>query len=427
MRAWCSAEQENDVRRPHEGGFTLVELVVALALIAIVATGFLTSVSLGFRTIAVARQRQTASELATKALEHLRDVPYANIYEDEVPVNNPDPTHPDYWVNGTTYDVNGSDPGGSEELILPGPGDPPGAVQHILDPVTVGSTVMELYSYATWVDDPTIAGTQDYRRVTVVVRYKAPSSNGVNQFLRASTLFSKGTVTISSPSSTTTTTASTTTTTAPSTTTTTSGSCAGDTTAPTGGFSIDPSGSADAGFTPTPNVSLHLLFSDPCLPIVANFSNDGTNWSADVTYDPANPQVSWALSAGDGPKTVYGRVRDGKGNSTGLTAATVTLDTTKPTTPGNVAYSLSCSGQNRTITVTYDASTDTNLRGYRLYRSTDGTTWSVVRTTSGLALQDTADKQLVNVQYKVAAYDKAGNVSAFAPTPVISLVAKVCK
>ena len=50
-----------------------------------------------------------------------------------------------------------------------------------------------------WVDDPAVAGTRDYRRVTVVVRYKAPSSNGVNQFVRASTFFTPGTVTIRGP------------------------------------------------------------------------------------------------------------------------------------------------------------------------------------------------------------------------------------
>jgi len=425
MRAWRTRSAAQD-----ESGFTIIEMVVALGLIAIVATGFLTSVSFGFRTIAVARQRQTASELATKALEHLRDVPYDNIYEDITPSHNTDSTHPDYWVDdsGPTYDVNGSTSGGVEDMIVPAAGDPPGAVQHILDPVTVGSTVMELYAYATWVDDSGIVGTHDYKRVTVVVRYKAPSAGGVNQILRSSTLFSKGTVTIDSPSSTTTTTApgSTTTTTPSSTTTTTSGPCAGDTTAPTGGFTIDPAGNADAGFTPSVNVSLHLNFTDTCLPIVANFSNDGTNSSSDVVYDSTNPQVSWPLSAGDGAKTVYGRVRDGKGNSVALTSSTVTLDTTAPTAPSNVVYSLACSGSTRTITVTYGASSDTNLRGYRLYRSTDGTTWSMVNTASGLSMTNSHSKNLVSVLFRVAAYDKAGNISAYAPTPVIALTKGKC-
>jgi len=119
-------------------------------------------------------------------------------------------------------------------------------------------------------------------------------------------------------------------------------------------------------------------------------------------------------------------VRDGAGNSTTLSASTVTLDTTAPTTPSNVNYSLACQGSTRTITVTYDASSDTNLRGYRLYRSTDGTTWSMVNTASGLSMQDSHSKNLVSVLLRVAAYDKAGNTSAYAPSPVIALTKGKC-
>ena len=55
---------------------------------------------------------------------------------------------------------------------------------------------MEVYQYVTWVDDPGIPGDENYKRVTVVVRYKAPAANSVNEFVRASTLFTPGTVTI---------------------------------------------------------------------------------------------------------------------------------------------------------------------------------------------------------------------------------------
>src|SRR5262245_9716286 len=99
-----------------EDGFTLIELVVALALLAIAAVGFLTSTSLGFRTIAVARQRETASELASARLEHLRDVPYDQIANRDAPTHNSDPTHPNYWVSGSSYDVTGN--GDNEQLNI---------------------------------------------------------------------------------------------------------------------------------------------------------------------------------------------------------------------------------------------------------------------------------------------------------------------
>jgi prepilin-type N-terminal cleavage/methylation domain-containing protein len=409
-----------------ERGFTLVEFVVALSLIAIVAVGFVTSISLGFRTVAVARQRQTASELASARLEHLRNVPFTEIAMSTAPSHNADVTHPDHWVNGSKYDVNGA--GNLEDLIIDTQpasvdGDPIGDVLHMEDPVPVGSTVMEVYQYATWAEVDKVA------RVTVVVRFKAPAANSVNQMVRASTLFTVGTVTFTPGATSTTTPGPTTTTTAPpSTTTTTSGACVGDATPPTGTFSIGSSGAADAGYTASKNVTLHLSFTDACLPIVANFSNDGTDWGTDVTYDAASPQVSWPLTSGSGVKTVHGRVRDGAGNMVTLASGTIELDETAPTTPPNVAYTVSCQGSNRTINITWGASTDVegNLRGYRVSRSTDGTSWNEIGLVSAAPYSEVHAKGLTSVRFRVAAYDRAGNLSTTAPTPPISLTKNQC-
>ena len=426
-------------RANDESGFTLIELVVALALIAIVSVGFIASVSLGMRTVAVARQRQTASELASARLEHMRNIPFEQVALSSPATMSSDPTNPDYWVSsdGSQYDVNGDEPGGLETLIVDTAN---GDVLHLEDPVQVGATVMEIYQYATWVDDPAIAGAEDYRRLTVVIRYKAPSVSGVNKLYRSSTLFTPGTVTIDGGATTTTTVAMTTTTapgatttTAPgaTTTTTVAGACAGDVTGPTGQFSIGPSGSSEDGFTASQNVSLMLSFTDACAPIVANFSNDGVTWGPDVTYDSVNPQVSWSLTTGNGLKTVYGRVRDGVGNMTGLTSHTVILDATAPGAPGsgNVSYTVSCSGTTRTVAMSWAAAVDGegNLRGYRVYRSTDGTTWSELSPQpSGTSKSDSHSKTLNSVRYYVVAYDKAGNISAAAPAAFISLSKNQC-
>jgi prepilin-type N-terminal cleavage/methylation domain-containing protein len=418
-----------------EDGFTIIELVVALAIVGIVAVGFMLSVNLGFRTIAVARQRTTASELATKRLENLRNVPFERIAinrtllvpTDPLLEHSTDANSPNHFIStdNASYDVTGN--GDFEPLIVD---DVDGEIDYIDDPITVGATVMEVYQYATWVNDPDIVGTQDYKRITVVVRYKAPAANGVSRLLRSSTLFTPGTVIIDQPSAVTTTTgAPVSTTTIPSaTTTTTSPACAGDTTPPTGGFTIGASAGSETGFTAAPTVSLQLSFSDTCEPMVVSFSNDNVTWGADVPYDSASPQISWSLSSGSGIKTVYGRVRDAAGNSVALAPQTVELDENAPTVPGNVNASVSCAGSNRTVTMSWSASTDAegNLRGYRIYRSTDGTTWSQVAATTATTYSDTHSKGLSSVRFYVLSYDRAGNASASAPTPVISLGKNQC-
>ena len=67
-----------------------------------------------------------------------------------------------------------------------------------------------------------------------------------------------------------------------------------------------------------------------------------------------------------------------------------------------------------------------NLRGYRIYRSTDGATWNQLGTTTFTTFTNTHLKGLSSVRFYVLAYDKAGNTSAAAPNPVISLGKNQC-
>jgi prepilin-type N-terminal cleavage/methylation domain-containing protein len=401
-----------------ENGFTLVELVVALALIAVIAVGFMTSIGLGFRTIAVARQRTTASELATKQLEHLRNVPFDQIAintnllnkpQEPDPVYTADAEHPNHFIDdvGPTYDVTGA--GDPEPLLID---DVNGAIDYVEDPITVGSTVMEVYVYPTEIDALT-------KRVTVVVRYKAPAVNGVNKVLRSSSLFTPGTVTIVPPATTPPTTAPPPPPPDP---------CPVGTPAPSGGFTIGANADAETGFTNVATVSLHLTLDSLTAPVTVNFSNDGVLCGPDVVYDSLNPQVSWTLTSGSGTKTVYAYVLDGLGATMTLGEQSVVLDSTAPTAPASVIHNVSCSGPDRTVNASWVASSDVegNLRGYRVFRSTDGVNWVLLTPTVTTDFSDTHKKSLDSVRYYVIAYDKAGNVSTQAPTPVLSFGKNQC-
>jgi type II secretory pathway pseudopilin PulG len=409
-----------------EGGFTLLELVVALSLLAMVGVGFTLTMGSGFRTIAVARQRQTAADILSARIEHLRNIPYAEVALSSQPVHGTSPTDPDSSVSndGTSYDVTGD--GNFEPLIVD---TSAGSVLHFEDPVKVSTTVMRIYQYVTWVDDPDLAGTQNYRRVTVVAQFHAPAENGVNQIVRMSSLFTPGGIVVGSASTTTTTTAppGSTTTTAPSGTTTTTapaGACPGDTAGPTGTFAISSSAVAEVGFTAAANVTAKFVLTDSCTPMSVQLSNDGSTFGGSVTYTGPTLTLSWALSPGDGTKTVTARATDGAGNVTTFAPVSIVLDTTKPLVPGTLNRTIGCSGSDRTVNLTWGASIDTNLRGYRVYKSTDGVTWSAIDTASSYSYTDTHKKSLDSVRFYVVAYDRAGNESG--ATNTVSLAKNQC-
>ena len=134
--------------RGAESGFTIVELMAALSVLAIGFLSLAGAMGLGLRQVGLARQRQTASEIANARLEHLRNVPYDLVALSTQPLYNADPDDPDHDVNGSNYDVPG--PATEEPMIVD---TPAGQVLHFEDPVTVGATEMKIYQWVTWVDD----------------------------------------------------------------------------------------------------------------------------------------------------------------------------------------------------------------------------------------------------------------------------------
>jgi large repetitive protein len=208
---------------------------------------------------------------------------------------------------------------------------------------------------------------------------------------------------------------------APTTTTTPQSACPGDHDAPTGSTTINGTAGAEAGFTAARNVTLNLALADPCTPIQFQVANSDGTWGAWTTYDPLNPSLSWALSAGDGTRTVNIQAADKVGNTGAIATLSIVVDTTHPTVPGTLSRTVSCSGTNRTVTLSWGIATDANLRGYRVYRSTDGVTWSVFTQVGVTTASDnTLNKTLDSVRYYVVAYDKAGNESNATNTIALS-------
>lgn len=156
--------------RNHDEGFTLVEVVLAMVIIAgIMATlaGVLAS-SLG--TIAQARQRQTATALATQALERLRALPYNTV---TLGVTGATPDAAAVYavdVSGV-YRLQTSLPGLSldEELVI---NDVSGRVQDL----TVDEVTYHVHTYVS--KAPLTAGNQQAFNFTALVAYTSGVSRG---------------------------------------------------------------------------------------------------------------------------------------------------------------------------------------------------------------------------------------------------------
>lgn len=178
-----------------EDGFTILEVIIALTIFAIVITGLATSTALGLRIVSASNGRQIASQLATKELEKLRRTPYLEI-----------------GLNGSIISVPGTLDDSQLALSIP-PGTflvPGGLSPEPLVPVATGdffhsdpapaTTVnVEGFSftitrYVTWVDDPDIAGTQDYKRASIAVQWRQKTAAGAPSRVVLSSLFGVGKV-----------------------------------------------------------------------------------------------------------------------------------------------------------------------------------------------------------------------------------------
>lgn len=401
-----------------EDGFGIVEVIAAFSIVFVGFFALAQATGSSSRMLTKGGQRQVATSEANARIEDFRNIPYSNVALTTQPVRHADASNPDFYVStdGTAFDAlhNGS----PEALIVDTVN---GQVVHLEEDVTIGVTVMDVYQYVTWVDDPDITGAQNYRRITVIVRYFAAGDTTRSDTVQVGALLTAGTLTIAGGSTLGPTQGSA----APTPTSTpTGGSCDGDVTAPTGGFSILSGTGAQTGYTASTTATLSLAPVDACTPISYRISNDGTSYSGWTTYDAGAPTTSWTLTAGDGTKSVWVQYRDGAANTATAGPETIVLDTTPPTVPGTLTRTVSCNGNDRTVTLTWGVSTDTNLLGYRVYKSVNGGDYSLLGSVATLSMSDTDLKTLTSLSYRVVAYDKAGNEGN--PTNVITLSKNQC-
>ncbi len=185
-----------------------------------------------------------------------------------------------------------------------------------------------------------------------------------------------------------------------------------DTTAPTGSISIN---SGD-GATNSTAVNLSPAASDPHTGVTEmRFSNNGSTWSSWESYSTSK---SWAVSSGDGLKTVYVQFRNNANMVSTSFTDTIVLDTTAPTavtasspaSTSNLSFLVSWSGSDSGSGIaSYDVQ-------YKVGASGTWSSWLTGTSVTTAVFGPAAPAGVVRDEtyyFRVRVRDVAGNVTTY--------------
>ena len=163
------------MRMRSECGYTLVEILAAMALMSVGVAATLRVFGSSGRTAQAAQRDQVATHKAQAALDQLGTTPYNKLGLTSAPTSSTDPVNPGYRVSGVTLAVK---PGLTETFVLPSdPGQADAAISPAAEPFTAGSGDSAIsgsvHRYITWRDEVcpvnVCDGTKNTKRLTVAV------------------------------------------------------------------------------------------------------------------------------------------------------------------------------------------------------------------------------------------------------------------
>jgi prepilin-type N-terminal cleavage/methylation domain-containing protein len=88
-------------RLANEDGFTLFELLIAMAITAVGLMALVSSFDHSRELVSVAEKTEVASHQAQRAMERVLAMPYAQVAHVNAPVHDNDTKHPAFYVTGT--------------------------------------------------------------------------------------------------------------------------------------------------------------------------------------------------------------------------------------------------------------------------------------------------------------------------------------
>jgi prepilin-type N-terminal cleavage/methylation domain-containing protein len=90
-------------RLASEDGFTLFELLIAMAITAVGLMALVSSFDHSRELVSTAEKTEVASHQAERAMERTLATPYAQVAHVTAPVHNADTKNPAFYVTGSTY------------------------------------------------------------------------------------------------------------------------------------------------------------------------------------------------------------------------------------------------------------------------------------------------------------------------------------
>lgn len=185
-------------RSAREGGFTIVEVVVAVLVLVVAALATFGLLSSATRNTARAKATQVALDRAQQEVEALRSLTNEELAMTAIPSPSSDQLSPSYRVNAGTgkFALTREPPGAyatmvvnggvlygksGEEGVISGGVVNPGPI-----PFTSGDVSGEIYRYVVWRNDESCSeekcpGTQDYRQIVVAVKLDKPGNQAAER------------------------------------------------------------------------------------------------------------------------------------------------------------------------------------------------------------------------------------------------------
>jgi prepilin-type N-terminal cleavage/methylation domain-containing protein len=171
----------------NDGGFTIVEVLVAVLILSIASMTTFSLLSAATRNVQRAKSSQVALEYAEQELEYLRSLEDKDLAMKGAPEPSPNPMSPDYRVSNGYFALQREPLGNYRRLVVTGEElygggyVGVGAVTPGPIPFTSGDVKGKLYRYIVWRNDaqcPEVKcpGKQDYKQIVVAVKLDKPPS-----------------------------------------------------------------------------------------------------------------------------------------------------------------------------------------------------------------------------------------------------------